>query len=125
MAASGAPNPQIIPPNQNPQGGSYTITQFTQVNQQAIPPSVWTPDLVSEYMKLLKDNDDKNRTTFENYQKRQNNQQWAGIVIAAAIVLFGLYLVAIGNAFGKDLVAATVLFMSGYLAGKGEARLNK
>jgi hypothetical protein len=39
--------------------------------------------------------------------------------LVGAIVVFGLYLVAVGNPFGKDIIGATVLFLSGFLAGKG------
>lgn len=121
MATGPTGNPHILPPSgQAAAQGSYTISQFTQVNQQAIPPSVWTAPLVSEYMKLLKDNDDKNREAFERHQKRQHNQNWAGIVIVAGIVGFGLYLTLLGNAFGKDLVGATIIFLAGYAAGQGK-----
>jgi hypothetical protein len=43
----------------------------------------------------------------------------AGFVLVGAIVVFGLYLVAVGNPFGEDIIGATVLFLSGFLAGKG------
>ncbi|MGE0407077.1 MAG: hypothetical protein AB7O65_12340 [Candidatus Korobacteraceae bacterium] len=120
-------SPEVIPPNvpQTHIGvGTYSVSQVTQVNQ-ALPAHVWNTDLVREYLHMLKDNDDKNRAAFETMKQRENSQAWAGLVIIAGIVAFGLYLVAIGNSYGRDLVGSTVLFLAGYLAGHGQGKAGK
>ncbi len=107
-----------------PGGTSTAYANLTQI-QSYVPPNVWSTEALLDYHAKQKEVIFDNNRILENQQKRQNAQGWAGIVIVAGIVAFGLYLVAMGNAFGKDLVGATVLFLAGYLAGKGEARFTK
>lgn len=101
-----------------------SIQQFTAIAGY-VPPQVWTEQALIDFHEKQKAIILDNNRVLENQQKRQNQQGWAGIVIVSGIVAFGLYLIAIGNAYGKDLVGATVLFLSGYMAGKGEAKLTR
>jgi hypothetical protein len=99
-----------------------TIQQFTAISAH-VPPQVWTEDALKDFHAKQKEVIFDNNRVFENQQKRQNRQGWAGIIIVAGIVGFGLYLTAVGNAFGKDIVGATIFFLAGYLAGQGKATL--
>jgi hypothetical protein len=116
-------NQQVQPVQAQQPIHSHSISgfQYTQV-QQSIPSSCWTTEVLEKYLGLVKDNDDKNRSSLDAQRKREHQLAWAGTILVGTIILFGLYLVYVGNPFGKDLIGATVIFLSGYLAGQGQAR---
>jgi len=117
-AEQSAPVPQ---PQPLVQASTASLTQLTQIPTY-IPPHVWTTDALLDLhdkqnkiaLATLKNQDDQ--------QKRANRLSWGGFVLIAVIIVFGLYLVVQGNAFGKDIIGATVLFLAGFLAGQGQKK---
>jgi hypothetical protein len=120
--------PEPVP---EPVPTAYNIQQVTQTQvNTAIPAHVWTTQALMDLHAKQKDVNDNNVRSIDDERKREHERittqnsrmhqlNIAGFVLVGAIVVFGLYLVAVGNPFGKDIIGATVLFLSGFLAGKG------
>lgn len=103
---------------------STSVTQLTTQTQipSYVPPHVWTTEV------LLDLHDKQNKmglatlASQENQKKRENRLAWGGFALISIIIVFGLFLVYQNNAFGKDIIGATVLFLAGYLAGQGQKK---
>ena len=116
MATPDAPQPPApIPP---------AIAAAAQI-QPYIPPNVWTPEAVIHFHDRQKEVLIDNNRIIDNQRTREHRMAWAGVVLISGIIGFGCYLVLVNNPAGKDIIGATILFLSGYLAGQGQAKLAK
>lgn len=101
---------------------AYNIQQVTQFNT-AIPSHVWTPDVIKDLHAKQHDIEVRKQNGYVLYRQQEFRQGLIGLALISAIVGVGLYLLMKGDPTGKDIVGSTVLFLAGYLAGKGKRRL--
>lgn len=120
-----SPNPTGEIQAPQPHQPQQILAQSFSLNQTApyVPPHVWTTDVLMDYHQKLYDQGIDNNKLLENFRIREQHLAWAGIAIVAGIIGFGGYLVVVGNALGKDIIGGTVVFLAGYVAGKGKANI--
>jgi len=121
--------PEILPvgqatPQTNVSSASATAT-FAQMTQIAayIPSSAWSTEAVLDLHAKQKEVAIRNLDSLDAYRGMESRKAWAGILLIAGIIGFGCYLILIGNSLGKDIIGATILFLAGFLAGRGQANV--
>lgn len=125
------PEPPVVP---EAVPTAYSIQQVTQTQfNTAIPSHVWTPEVLKDLHAKQHDISakqielDSKRTGFFNEQRvRESKFGWAAFALVAVIILTALYFIGAGSesqaSMGTHLIAATIAFLGGYLAGNGASK---